>query len=164
MATDTIALCTAQSEMRTAADMPDIDYAGSPAMAYLAYDEGTDQTGYWLCCMPEGYGSGGLTVKVAWTHLSTSGNNFGAEVGFARLQADTTDIDSLSFAANNTGTWAHNGTDGGWNTDTITFTNGADMGSIAAGELFVVRLVRNTSVGSDLAGDVLVAGMAIRET
>jgi len=130
----------------------------------LAFDPDTDQTEYWLEWMPEDYGSGGLTVEILWTVESTSGDNFGAEVGFARLEDGVTDLDAPGFAANNVDAWEHNGASGVVNQGTITFSNGADMDNVEAGEFFLVRLVRNASVGTDLTDDVLVLGMVIRET
>jgi len=164
MAVDTIALCTPQNAMRTATAPPNIVFVGTPAVQSLAFDDTTDETEYWLGWMPEDYGSGGLTVEILWTIESTSGNNFGAEVGFARLEDGVTDLDAPGFAANNVDAWEHNGASGVVNQDAITFTNGADMDSIGAGEFFLVRLVRDASVGTDLTGDVLVLGMVIRET
>lgn len=166
MATDTIALCTPHNAFRTDDDPPDfaVKYDTNTPVPVLAYDDATDQTEYWLCWMPEDYGAGGLTCEVIWSFAGTSTNNFGAEIGIARLQADTTDLDAANFAANNTASFAHNGTNGGVNQDTITFTNGADMDSVAAGEPFFIRLMRDTSVSSDLVGDVDVLGMVVRET
>lgn len=166
MAVDSIALCTPHNAFRTADDHPRFvpKHPTNVPVPVLLFDSSTDQTEYWLCWMPEDYGSGGMTWEVLWTFDGTSTNNFGAEIGIARLQDGTTDLDSANFAANNTASFAHNGTAGVVNQDTITFTDGADMDSVAAGEFFLVRLVRNAAVGSDLPGDVEFIGMIGRET
>jgi len=141
-----------------------IKHPANTPVPVLLFDDTTAQEDFWLCWMPEEYGNGGLTCEILWTFAGTSTNNFGAWVRIARLQADTTDLDAANFAAANSMTSAHIGTSGVVNQDTITFTDGSDMDSVAAGEFFFVNLERNTGVGSDLVGDVEFIGMVIRET
>jgi len=131
----------------------------------LDFDAATDETVYFLGIMPQHYaGTTGVTVHAHTMASTATTGNFMFEVGFDNLVAQ--DADSDGFAANNaSGAQATSGTSGIPSIDTITFTDGADMDSVAAGNLFRIRFMRDADNASDtMAGDLELIALEIRET
>jgi hypothetical protein len=90
--------------------------------------------------MPQNYAGGGLTC-VIWTVSDTgAAGNITAWIAFRAFPDDTEDLDSAhAFSFQNT-TEAMANVAGEFSNLTITFTDGAQMDSLAAGELFYMRL------------------------
>jgi hypothetical protein len=96
---------------------------------------------------------------------SATSGNFVIDAAVERIQEGTTDIDSDSFAAVNSVTQAVNGTSGVPVKATITFTDGADMDSLAAGEAFRIKITRDANNASDTAtGDMELLRIHLQET
>jgi len=98
--------------------------------------------------LPISYGGSGMTVKLKWTigELSTTAR---WEAAIRRLQDDAEDFDTAH-------TYDFNGISAAAPSvlrevdyATISFTDGADMDSLAAGEAFVLRLRRDPTHGDD---------------
>lgn len=135
----------------------------------LDFDGATDEEAIFTGILPRNYAGGGLTVYLHVMFTSaTSGN--------ARWQADiermddggSTDLDSDSF----TGTFQSaagnpNGTSGVTTLVTITFTSGAQMDNLAAGEAFRLKIRRDadgTSGTDDVTTDAELVAVEIKET
>jgi hypothetical protein len=129
----------------------------------LAFDQTTQETAIWTEIMPNNYSAAtGITVKVWWTAQVTSGNvQFLGS--FERMDAGT-DLDADSFAATqSSGTTNVPGTGGDPQVQTITFTAGAQVDSVVAGDVFRFRLQRDPATDT-AAGDVSILAVEIRET
>lgn len=97
----------------------------------------------------QGYGGGGLTLKLYWSSLATS-NNCVWQAAIRRVQDDAEDFNTTAHSYDfNTVTAAAPSAVGEISYDSITFTDGADMDSLANGEAFVIRVLRDPANGSD---------------
>ena len=97
----------------------------------------------------QGYGNGGLTLSIKWSSLATS-NAVVWQAAFRRMQDDGEDFDTMAHSYDfNTVTATAPSAAGENSYDNITFTNGADMDSLANGEAFVLRILRDPANGSD---------------
>lgn len=138
------------------------------AVPVLDFDQTTDETIYWKGLLPRNYSGGGLTVIVHW--MGATGLTSGSvvwEVGIERRHASGDDLDSDTFATNQFAQTTTSGTSGVTVTTSIPFTSGAQMDSLAAGDPFRLRLVRdaNGTNGTDsMAGDAQVECVEIKET
>lgn len=97
----------------------------------------------------QGYGGGGLTLKLKWSSLATT-NNAVWQAAIRRIADDAEDFDTTAHSYDfNTVTAAAPIAAGQASYDNITFTNGADMDSLADGEAFVLRVLRDPAHASD---------------
>lgn len=112
------------------------------------------------------YAGGGLTVTLVWSAASATTGNVIWGAAFRRLEDDNEDIDtSQTYDYNDTSGVAAPSASGEVSYDSITFTSGADMDSLADGEIAILRIRRNASSGSDtMTGDAELWGVQIRET
>ena len=103
---------------------------------------------------------GGITVAVIWAIAATTGT-----VGWTvEIERSNTVINADSFAAAQTITAATvNASTLVPSTASVAITNGANMDSLAVGELYRVRLKRDVAADT-AAGDALFLGLEIRET
>ncbi len=113
------------------------------------------------------YAGNGLTVKFFWMAASatTGVTRWGA--AFRRVQDDAEDLDtSQTYDFNETDDTTASAS-GEVSEVTITFTSGADMDNLAAGEMFILRVYRNAGHANDtMAGNaqLLYSTIALRET
>ena len=100
--------------------------------------------------MPAHYaGTTGVTLTLMWMAADTNGQDVVWNAAFKRAQDNTDDMDANTFATVNTVTATDSSTSRIINYDDITFTNGADMDSVAAGEYFRLSVSRDAGNGSD---------------
>lgn len=132
----------------------------------LEYDAGTDETSYFQLVMPRHYaGTTGVTVTIYWMSVDQTSNAVVWNVGFERQNDDGFDLDGDGFAAVNTSTCTTASAAGELDYCTITFTDGADMDSVAVGEAFRISVVRDADNGSDnMTGDAQLLAVEIKET
>jgi hypothetical protein len=133
----------------------------------LDFDGATDEEAVFSGIMPRNYAGGGITVylHVAFTS-ATSGNAYWS-VSLERMDVGTLDLDADSFAAVQSAAGNPNGTSGIMTLVTITFTNGAQMDSIAAGDMFRLKVRRDAdgSAGTDdVTTDAELVGIEVKET
>lgn len=151
-----------------AAELPASNYATFDTRnnhPCLDYDATTDEEAYFTGVMLRNYGGGGVTIKLIWSASSATSGNVVWETAFERIGAAQQNIDSDGFATGNTATGAANGSSGNTTETEIAHTNGAQMDSVAAGELFRLRVRRLAADGSDtMTGDAELLGVEIRET
>lgn len=119
----------------------------------LLYDAATEERAYWAL-RAVNYGSGNLTLDLEWyADNATSGDVvWGGSVAVITSNIDTQDIETDTFATENTVTDSHLGTTGQrLHRATITISN---LDSIAADDFVTLRIARKAADGSDtMAGD-----------
>jgi hypothetical protein len=117
--------------------------------------------------MPRAYAGGGLTLTIRWMAASATTGNVIWGAAFRRDQDDAEDWDTTahSYDFNASSGVAAPSAVGETSYDTITFADGADMDSVAAGEGFCLRIRRDADNGSDtMTGDARFWTIEIKET
>jgi hypothetical protein len=117
--------------------------------------------------MPRNYAGGGVTVTIGWmaTDTTVTPHNVVWDVAFKSVTNDADDLDTKAFAAVNSVTDQEASASGEVAYAAITFTNGADMDSVAAGEYFRLRVTRDANNGSDsLTDDAELVFVEIKES
>lgn len=152
----------AQPDTRTGAATP------AESVAVLDFDTTTQEYADFLFFLPRNYASGGLTLTLIWMATTATSGAVVWAAAFRRLVDDAEDLDTTAHA------YDFNKIDAGATTasatgeqvyDPITFTDGADMDSLAAGEWAILRVSRDTSDADDnMAGDAELIGIEIKET
>ena len=147
---------------------PDTRAGGSsPAEAEPVWDFDDSSIEYldFHCYLSAAYSGGGLTIVLPWKATSATTN---AVVWGAAIRAnpdDAEDIDAAHTYDYNTVTDTCASASGETSYPTITFTSGADMDSLAAGETFILRIKRDATNGSDtMTGDAELMTPIIKET
>jgi len=131
----------------------------------IDFDDTTDESAIYSGLLPNSYDGGGLTLELLIGATTATSGNAIFDAGIERIQEGATDVDADSFAAVNSVTQAVNGTSGVFVLATITFTDGADMDSLAAGEAFRIKVTRDADNGSDtVSGDVELLRVHLSET
>lgn len=132
----------------------------------LAFDDTTEESAYFSAVLPRAYGGSGLTVYVHWLAETATTNNVKWEGALERHQEDVDDLDADGFASGQTVEEVCASASGEPQVSAITFTDGAQIDSIAAGEHFRLRLKRLTSglSGTNMTDDAQVIGIEIKET
>lgn len=118
-------------------------------------------------CTLKNYASGGLTVELKWAAASATTGSVVWGAAVRRAADDAEDLDtSHTYDFNNASAAAAPSASGELSYDNVTFTDGADMDSLANNEAFVLRVRRDPTNGSDdMAGDAqLWPSIVIRET
>lgn len=131
----------------------------------LDFDAATDEEAVFGGVLPANYAGGGLTVTLVW--MATSATT-GDVVWDAQIEAhadDAFDIDSDGFAAVQSVTATTASASGEQQYSNITFTSGAQMDSLAAGESYRIKVRRDANNGSDtMTGDAELLRVVIKET
>jgi hypothetical protein len=131
----------------------------------LDFDASTDEEAHFVGFLPQNYAGSGIDVHIWHAASTATSGNVVLGSSFERIQAGTTDIDSDSFAAEQTTTVATAATSGVPSNTTIAHTNGAQIDSLAVGELFRLKIRRLGSNGSDtMTGDLELLGVYLEET
>jgi len=155
---------------------PDTNYAtldtraGAANQQFLVldFDDTTDESMDFRGVMPRHYDSGGITVTFYWSATSATSNTVSVDIAFKSVTDDLDDLDTKAYAtANNSGAVTAPTLSGEVGEDEIAFTDGADMDSVAAGELFFMRFTRDadgTTATDNMTGDLELHAIEIRET
>ncbi len=131
----------------------------------LDFDGSTNESAVFSAVMPRSYaGTTGVTVFIHYAMTSATSNDIDWDVAFERIGDQQLDIDGDSFAAVNSvdGTTVP-GTSGLVDIVNITFTDGADMDSVAVGESFRLKVTRDAASDTDTTDAELVK-VEIKET
>ena len=134
---------------------------------YLAFDSATSWSTSFTGVLPRNYMGGGLTVNIHWAGNGAGTNKVCFAGAIERIDVGTLDIDADSFATTQTDTTgvAANTTSGIASTTTLTFSSGANMDSLAAGEMFRLKISRAVAEANDtFANDAQILMIEIRET
>jgi hypothetical protein len=119
----------------------------------LDFDAATNESAHFKAVMPRHYGGGGVTVYIHYAMSSATSGDIDWDVAFERVSDQQQDIDSDGFAAvNSVDNTTVPGTSGNVDIVNVTFTDGADMDSVAVGEGFRLKLTRD-AVSDTAAGD-----------
>lgn len=131
----------------------------------LAFDAAADEYAYFAGVLPRNYAGSGVTVTIIWLAATATSGEAVWAVAWERHQDDATDLDADSFAADQTVTATCANVSGEPAYDTIAFTDGAQMDSLAVGESFRLRIFRDADNGDDdMVGDAQLLRIEVRET
>ena len=163
---DHLFFATAQAAYFPGADAATLDVRN--LVPCLDFDDSNEEACYFIGFMPATYSATtGITVKLGWAFTSsgTPGTDTcKGDVSLAKVGDDTDDIDGAIFAAENTVTDTSATADGELSYASITFTDGADMDSIAAGDMFLMKVARDAAGGTASPGDAELYFVLIEET
>lgn len=130
----------------------------------LDFDASSNEDAVFSGVMPRHYDGGGVTVYLHYAMTSATSGDIDWDAAFERIGDQQQDIDSDGFAAaNSVDNTTVPGTSGLVDIVNITFTDGADMDSVAVGEGFRLKVTRDAA--SDTAtGDAELRFVEIKET
>ncbi len=133
----------------------------------LVFNGATDWEAVFTGILPRNYGGGGLTVYLHVMFASATSGNAYWQAAFERMDDGVLDTDADSFAAFQGAAGNPNGTSGVMTLVTIAFTSGAQMDSLAAGEMFRLKIHRDadgTAGTDDVTTDAQLVGVEVKET
>jgi len=133
----------------------------------LDFDADADESMVFAGFMPRVYAGGGLTVTVGWMASTATSGAISLDVAFMSVTDDADDLDTKAFAAANNANPTAASASGEVDYATVTFTDGADMDSIAAGEYFRMKVTRDadgTTSTDSMTGDMELVFVEIKET
>jgi len=123
-----------------------------------------NESAVFSAAMPRSYAGGGLTVSVHYAMTSATSGDIDWDVDLERIGDQQQDLDSDGFVGvNSTDNTTVPGTSGLVDIITVTFTDGADMDSIAVGEGFRMKVTRD-AIADTAAGDAELRFVEIKET
>lgn len=131
------------------------------------YDDTTDESVDFGGFMPSTYAGGGITVTVGWMAASATTGTISLDVSCMSVTDDADDLDTKAFAAANNANPTTASATGEVQYTDVTFTDGADMDSIAAGEYFRIRVTRDangTTSTDNMSGDMQLVFVVVKET
>lgn len=131
----------------------------------LDFDADTDEHAVFSDIWARNYAGSGLTVYVHYSMETATSGAVVWNVALERIGDEVQDVDSDGFAAVQTVTDTVPGTCGHVGVAAITFSDGAQMDSVAVGELYRLKVTRDADNGSDTAtGDAELHGVEGKET
>ena len=134
----------------------------------LDFDPSTDEEAVFSGVLPRHYAGGGITAYIHYSMSTAEANNVVWQGAFERVGDGQQDVDSDSFASfQSSGQVAVPGTSGLVDIATITFTDGAQIDSIAVGEKFRFKVrgdADDTSATWDATGDAELHFVELKET
>lgn len=141
--------------------------AATPAegVPYLAFDSASDENADFQCILARAYAGGGLTLYLHWASTATTGDVVW-NAAIRRIADDAEDINTTAHSYDfNTVTATTASAAGELDYATLTFTDGADMDSVAVGESYILRIRRDADNASDtMSGDAYLVAVEIKET
>jgi len=131
----------------------------------LDFDAATDENAVFGGVLPTHYAGNGLTVTLVWSATTATTGDVVWNVAIEAHPDDAFDLDADGFAAANAATATAPSASGEVQYTDITFTDGADMDSLAAGESFRLKVTRDANHASDtMAGDAELHKVIVKET
>jgi hypothetical protein len=130
------------------------------------FDASTEETCFFEGILPRNYAGGGITVYLHWSAASATSGAVVWGVSIERIGEGSQDADSDGFASEiNASAATAPGTTGFVDIQSVAFTSGAQMDSLAVGEWFRIRIARKVADGGDtMTGDAELWGIEIKET
>jgi len=157
---DTLIIFTSQQYQPDSSNQGTVDQRGTNWV--LDFDASTNESVFFSGVMPRHYGAGGVTVYLTFGASSATSGDVDWDVAFE--DAATQDMDSDGFAAvNSVDNTTVPGTSGEKVTANVTFTDGADMDSVGAGDPFRLKVTRDAA-SDTAAGDAELWSVEIKET
>lgn len=152
----------------TYATQDTITGASTPAEAVpvLDFDGTSDEFIDFYGVLPAAYAGGGLTLTIAWSSSAATTGDVVWGAAFRAIVDDAEDLDTTAFTyAYNFVTSTTASAIGEVQYADITFTDGADMDSLAVGEQFILRVKRDPDDAADtMSGDGEIHGICVKET
>jgi hypothetical protein len=159
---DTLLIFTPLSNQPPAANFATPDTRNSHPV--LDFDASTNESAVFSSVMPQHYSSGGVDVLLHYAMSSATSGDVDIDVSFERIGDQQQDIDADSFAtAQSVDNTTVPSTSGLVDVVTVSFTNGAQMDSVAAGEAFRLQVTRDAT-SDTAAGDLELLMVEIRES
>lgn len=155
--------------MPQASEPPSSNYATFDVrngILVLDFDTTTSESVIFRGVLPAHYSGGGLTLNIYWMATSATSGDVVWGGSIERAQEGGTDQDSDSFATEQlSSAVTTSGTSGIKNKSTITFSSGANMDSLAAGEPFRLKVARKPAdAGDTMTGDAEFTEAHLKET
>ena len=133
-------------------------------MHCLDFDDTVDEESIFRGTMSPNYTGGTITVHVIWSAQTATTGDVRWAVAFERVLVGTLDTDADSFATEQTVDDTTNAASGVTEDAQITFTGGAQLDSLAAGDRFRLKLRRDGAQAEDtLSGDAEVNAIWMEE-
>jgi len=132
--------------------------------AALTFDDTVTETAIFSDVLDDSYGGGGLTVDIYYAMQNDTTGNVKLNVSIGRNNVGQNILAGDEFAAANTVTDTIPGTTGDIAKATITFTDGADMDSLAAGEPYRLEFSRDITAADTASNDLLLLWVVVSET
>ena len=130
----------------------------------LDFDATTNESAVFSDVMPRHYGGGGVTAYIHYAMSSAEADTIDWDGCFERIGDQQQDLDSDGFAAvQSVDNTTVPGTSGLVDVVAITFTDGAQMDSVAVGEGYRFKVTRDAA-NDDAAGDGELRFVEIKET
>jgi hypothetical protein len=159
---DTLAVFTPLHNEPPASNFATIDHRNNHPV--LDFDDTTNESAVFSSVMPRHYGGGGVTVYKHYSMTSATTNTIDWDTAFERIGDQQQDIDSDGFAAaNSVDNTTVPGTSGNVDIVNTTFTDGADMDSVSAGDGYRIKITRDAA-SDDATGDSELRFVEIKET
>lgn len=138
---------------------PDVRLGGSGENIEVHdFDASTDEYLDFLCYALTAVG---ITITFQFMMSTATSGNIEIEAAIRRLDS-AEDVDSShTYSVQASGAVSVPSTSGVSKQTTVSFTTGAQMDSLAAGERFVLRINRNVGVASNAAGDMELMGWPV---
>lgn len=133
----------------------------------LDFDADADESAIFRGFMPRHYAGGGVTVTVGWMASSATSGTISLDVAFLSVTDDADDLDTKSFATAKNANPTTASASGEVDYVTIAFSNGSEMDSVAAGEMFLLKVTRDangTTSTDDMTGDMELCFIEIKES
>ncbi len=112
----------------------------------LEFDPTTQQIAIFLAALPRIYSGGGITAYIHWAAKTNTTGTIGWDVAFERIGDGDQDLDSDDFATAQTVTAATVPASPGLvDITNVSIAHGVNMGSVAVGESFRLRVRRDVA-------------------
>ena len=130
----------------------------------LDFDDTTNEFAVFSAIMPRNYAGGGITAYIHYSMETAEVDTVDWDLAFERIGDEQLDIDGDDFAAvRSADNTTVPGTTGLVDIVSIAFTNGAEMDSVAVGELFRIKINRDAS-SDDASDDAELHAVELKET
>lgn len=130
----------------------------------LDFDASTNENAIFSGVMPRNYANSGITVYIHYAMSTATSGDIDWDVDWERIGDQQQDLDSDGFGGpNSVDNTTVPGTSGLVDIVNVPFTDGGDMGSVAVGEGFRLKITRN-AVDDTAAGDAELVFIEIKET
>lgn len=160
---DTLLVFTAEMNQPPATNPATLDWRNRhPVLDFVATV--TSEYAIFTGVMPQSYaGTTGVTVYIHYSMATATSGDVDWDVFWERIGDGQQDVDADDWGtANSVDGTTVPGTSGLVDIVSVAFTDGADMESVAAGELFRLRVMRD--IADTAAGDAELHSVEIRET
>lgn len=128
----------------------------------LDFDASSNESAIFQTIMPQRYDGGGVTVRLRLSMSSATSGDVDVDAAFELQTGQAVTADGFA-AVQSTDNTTVPGTAGTEFEVTISFTDGAQMDSVGAGDLFRLKITRDAA-SDTAAGDMQLHAVEIRET